>query len=644
MSRRAVAPYAERSYVVPSGFDLEVTRIWGNWNARGIVGHRGFGGRIEHLAASLSGLSDIALLVEAARLRPVLLRDEATPLERIFALTHVAVERNLGMRYYPVQLAGGRALTGRRVVEMATGEGKTITAILPAVAAALAGRPVHVVTVNDYLAERDATRLRPVYAALGLTVGLVKQGDEPGARREAYAADVTYVTNKELTFDYLKDRIATAASRGDARHKVASMFGDRRGGLLLRGLHVAIVDEADSVLIDEARTPLIISSQRTSEGFAEMARRALDIAGHLARPDDYIVDEPTRTLLLTASGREVIGRHGEEFAGLFRARHAREQLVAQALTALRMLERDKHYIIADGQVQIVDEYTGRIMPDRSWEQGLHQLVEAKENLEMTGERETLARITYQRFFNRYLQLSGMTGTAREVAGELRAVYGLRVVRLPPNRKLVRRDHGGTLVPNAAAKWAEVASRAKSFLNTGRPLLIGTQSVEASEALSAELAMHGLPHVVLNARQDADEAEIVAGAGQAGRITVATNMAGRGTDILLGPGVARAGGLHVILTGHHDSRRIDRQLFGRAGRQGDPGSFERIVAVDDELFRRFAPRLAAIVGKRGWMSPMARVLLRHLAQSAASRRHARQRHEQVVADERFDQGMGFAGRE
>jgi preprotein translocase subunit SecA len=285
-----------------------------------------------------------------------------------------------------------------------------------------------------------------------------------------------------------------------------------------------------------------------------------------------------------------------------------------------------------------------MMPDRSWEQGLHQLVEAKENLELTGERETLARITYQRFFNRYLQLSGMTGTAREVAGELRAVYGLRVVRLPPNRKLVRRDHGGTLVPNAAAKWNEVATRTKRFLHTGRPLLIGTQSVEASEALSAELTAHGLPHVVLNARQDADEAEIVAAAGQAGRITVATNMAGRGTDILLGSGVAEAGGLHVILTGHHDSKRIDRQLFGRAGRQGDPGSYERIVAVDDELFRRFAPRLASIVGKRGWMSRAARVLLRHQAQSTASRRHAQQRREQVVADERFDQGMGFAGRE
>jgi preprotein translocase subunit SecA len=644
MPRRAVAPYAERLHVVPGGFDLEVARIWGGLNARGIIGIGDFGRKVETLAASLSSLSDIALLAEAARLRPILLRDETAPLVRIFALTHVAVERNLGMRYYPVQLAGGRALIGRRVVEMATGEGKTITAILPAVAAALAGRPVHVVTVNDYLAERDATRLRPVYAALGLSVGLVKQGDDPKARREAYAADVTYVTNKELTFDYLKDRITTAQSRGSARHKVASLFGNGRGELLLRGLHVAIIDEADSVLIDEARTPLIISAERPNERLAEMARHALDIAQALSPRDHYIVDEPTRMLLLTASGREQIARHGEQFAGLFRARNAREQLVTQALTALNLLERDRHYIVADGKVQIVDEYTGRIMPDRSWEQGLHQLVEAKENLGLTGERETLARITYQRFFNRYLHLSGMTGTAREVAGELRAVYGLRVVRLRPHRKLLRRDRGGTLVANAAAKWSEIANRSKQFLLNGRPLLIGTQSVEASEALSAELTAHGLPHVVLNARQDADEAEIVAQAGRAGRITVATNMAGRGTDILLGSGIAEAGGLHVILTGHHDSKRVDRQLFGRAGRQGDPGSFETVVALDDELFRRFAPRLSAMVARRGWPPRLTRILLRHVAQSAASRRFAQLRREQILADERFDQGMGFAGRE
>jgi preprotein translocase subunit SecA len=284
------------------------------------------------------------------------------------------------------------------------------------------------------------------------------------------------------------------------------------------------------------------------------------------------------------------------------------------------------------------------MPDRSWEQGLHQLVEAKEGVELTSTRETLARITYQRFFNRYLRLSGMTGTAREVAGELRAIYGLHVVSLPANRKLRRRNLGSRLMPDAAAKWTEVARRASRFTASGRPLLVGTQSVEASEALSAELSAHGLPHVVLNARQDAGEAEIVAAAGQPQSITVATNMAGRGTDIELGPGVAEAGGLHVILTGYHDSARIDRQLFGRAGRQGDPGSYESVVALDDELFERFAPRLTRMVRKGGWLGRLAWQLMRRRAQAAASRGHARQRREQVLADERFDQGMGFSGRE
>ena len=646
MVRHAVAPYAERLSIVSGSFDLGVAQAIGSWSARwSRIGRvQIYAREVKALAGSMSCLSDIALLAEAAALRPSLLQQGERFQSRAFALVHAAVERHLGLRYHPVQLAGGRALTSRSILEMATGEGKTITAILPAVAAALSGRPVHVITVNDYLAERDANRLRPVYAAVGLTVGLVRQGDEPAARREAYSADVTYVTNKELTFDYLKDRIATAASRGDARHKVAALFGGRRGGLLLRGLHVAIIDEADSVLIDEARTPLIISAERKQDGMGEMTERALGIAGALEAGEHYVLDEANRSLLLSDAGRAKIAQRGEGFGGLFRARHAREQFLTQALTALNLFERDRHYIVADGKVQIVDEYTGRIMPDRSWEQGLQQLVEAKEGVELTGTRETLARITYQRFFNRYLQLSGMTGTAREVAGELRAIYGLRVVSLAPHRKLLRRDLGSKLLPDAAAKWTAVAKRAGDFIASGRPLLVGTQSVEASESLSAELNARGLTHVVLNARHDAGEARIIAEAGQPGRITVATNMAGRGTDIELGAGVATAGGLHVILTGYHDSPRIDRQLFGRSGRQGDPGSFESMVALDDEVFRRFAPRLTGMIRKGGWIGRLAWTLLRRQAQAVASRSNARQRLEQVLADEQFDKGMGFAGRE
>jgi preprotein translocase subunit SecA len=646
MQRSAVAPYAERLSPIPGPFDLAAHAAWGAIDVR-LAALSGIGRHareIQALALKYAGLSDAALLTEAASLRHRLLRESAALQPVVFALVHVAVERHLGMRYHPVQLAGGRALTGRRIVEMATGEGKTITAILPAAAAALAGRPVHVVTVNDYLAERDSQRLRPVYEALGLTVGLVKQGDEIAARREAYAADVVYVTNKELTFDYLKDRIATAAARGAARHAVSSMFKPSHGGLLLRGLHVAVVDEADSVLIDEARTPLIISAERPNPAMPEVTDRALGIARSLTLGDHYVIDASSRHVRMTPGGQALAAERCVGLPGLFRARFAREQIVAQALSALHMFERDQHYIVEDGKVQIVDEYTGRTMPDRTWEQGLHQLIEAKEGVALTGARETLARITYQRFFNRYHHLSGMTGTAAEVAGELRAVYGVRVVRLPTNRPLLRRDLGGALARDEAAKWEMVADRTATVSAAGRPVLVGTQSVEGSEALSAVLAARGLPHQVLNARQDADEAEVIAGAGQAGRITVATNMAGRGTDIELGPGVAAAGGLHVILTGYHDSTRVDRQLFGRAGRQGDPGSCEAIVALDDELFERFAPRLAGLVERGTLPKAVALRALRWRAQTVASRSNAQIRREQVLSDDRLEKNLGFTGRE
>ena len=646
MVRYAAAPYAERAVARMGAFDLRAASAWGALEARwawtgGIERHAR---AVEALAAGFARQTDIALLAEAAALRPALLRHGRQQQTRVFALVHAVVERTLGLRYYPVQLAGGRNLLRRCIVEMATGEGKTITAALPAAAAALAGHAVHVVTVNDYLAERDAARLRPVYAALGLTVGLVREGDEPAHRRAAYAADITYVTNKELAFDYLKDRIATAKARSGGRHAIAAALGDTRADLLLRGLQVAIVDEADSVLIDEARTPLIISAERPDATLAEIAGQALGLAQALVRGDDYVLDASLRTLRLTEAGKQAVGRAELRGTGLFRARFAREQIVAQALTALHLFERDRHYIVADGKVGIVDEYTGRVMADRTWEQGLHQLVEAKEGLALTGARETLARITYQRFFNRYVTLSGMTGTAREVAGELRAVYGLRVLRVPPNRTSLRRSLGSVLVADEPAKWQAVASRAAALAARGRPVLVGTPSVEASEALSTVLAAHPLPHVVLNARQDADEAEIVALAGHGGRITVATNMAGRGTDIALAPGVAEADGLHVILTAYHDSTRIDRQLFGRAGRQGDPGSFEGIVAMDDELFVRFGGWLARALSRLALPRPVALAVLRRVAQSAASRSNAAQRRHQVAADEQMEKGMGFTARE
>ena len=646
MARTIFAPYAERAVLPSSGFDLRVSAAWGALGARlpGGTGIERHARAVRALAAALEGRGDAALLAEAAAIRPALLERPAALQPRLFALVHVAVQRHLGLRFHAVQLAGGRALLGRNVVEMATGEGKTITAALPAAAAALAGKAVHVVTVNDYLAARDAARLRPVYAALGLTVGLVQEGDQPAQRRAAYAADITYVTNKELTFDYLKDRIATSERRGHARHALSVALGKSGEPTLLRGLQVAVVDEADSVLIDEARTPLIISAERHDEALAAILDQALATARSLHIGDDYAVDGARRTVHLLPAGQMAVAERLGTGTGLFRARFAREQIVCQALTALNVFARDRDYIVRDGKVEIVDEYTGRVMSDRTWEQGLHQLVEAKEGVAMTAGRQVLARITYQRFFNRYLQLSGMTGTAREVAGELRAVFGLRVKRLPTNRKLLRRDEGGRLLPDAGRKWAVVAQRAAAASRQGRPVLIGTATVAASEALSAVLHDGGLPHVVLNARQDADEAEVVAQAGGAGRITVATNMAGRGTDIELSQAARAAGGLHVILTEHSDSPRIDRQLYGRAGRQGDPGSFENVVASDDPLFIDYAGLLARLL-RPGLLPQRWRLaLLRRVAQGMASRSHAQGRRHQVLADEQTEGAMGFAGRE
>ena len=646
MVRYATAPYTERAGSLPGPLDLRAVAAWGTlasrWSAAG--GIEPFARDVRKLADGFAGRSDAALLAEAAALRPALLRGYEALLPRVFALAHVAVERHLGMRFHAVQLAGGRLLTGRNVVEMGTGEGKTITASLAAAASALAGHPVHVVTVNDYLARRDAQRLRPVYEALGLTVGLVQEGDEIPDRRAAYTADITYVTNKEVAFDYLKDRIASSGGRGGARHALSAALGNPGNGLILRGLHTALVDEADSVLIDEARTPLIISEDRSDPALAAMIGQVLDVAQGLQRGEDFRLDEARRTVLLLPAGQAAVAERLQAGEGLFRARFAREQLATQALTALHVFGRDRDYIVRDGAVQIVDEYTGRVMPDRSWEQGLHQMVEAKEGLPPTEARQTLARITYQRLFNRYMRLSGMTGTAREVAGELRAVYGLRTVRVPPNRPLRRRDLGGRLLPGAAAKWSAVAEASAGMAAQGRPVLVGTQSVADSEALSAVLATRGTPHVVLNARQDAAEAELVAQAGTPGRITVATNMAGRGTDIELASGVAAHGGLHVILTEFSDSGRIDRQLFGRAGRQGDPGSFEVLVALDDGLFRRFGTGLARMLRGAPLPNRLALLALRRHAQAAASRSNAGQRRRQVAADAQTERALGFAGRE
>ena len=565
-----------------------------------------------------------------------------------FALVREAADRTIGQRHFPVQIVGGRVLLEGQIAEMQTGEGKTLTATLAVSTAALAGIPVHVVTVNDYLAARDAERMGPIYKALGLTVASVVHGIPPDERRAGYAADITYVSNKELAFDYLRDRLVLGqrGSRIDLQMERLAGGDARAGKLVLRGLHFAIVDEADSVLVDEARTPLIISAEGKSTGDKHVYTTAMALAARLEQGEHFRIEASDRNIVLTEVGAASLAELAQPLGGVWRGRLRREELTRQALVAKLVLQKDQQYLIADGKVQLIDEFTGRVMADRSWEHGLQQMVEVKEDCAVTTPHRSLARISYQRFFRRYLRLAGMTGTASEVGAELWSVYGLAVVPIPTHRTPQRAFIGDRVFATADAKWDAVVARAREVHATGRPLLVGTRSVAASEHLGALFENAGLPAVVLNARQDAREAEIVSSAGEPGRVTVATNMAGRGTDIALGAGVQELGGLHVIATERHESRRIDRQLFGRAGRQGDPGSGETIVSLEDEI-ASYAPRwmwlTARFVRPDGSLPLWIARFAIGRAQGAAERTHARARADLLKFDQQLESTLAFSGR-
>jgi preprotein translocase subunit SecA len=594
-------------------------------------------------AEGLEALTDEELAARAAALRPLLRRRGFRDLglaAACFSLVREAATRTVGQRHFDVQLIGGWAMLNGVLAEMETGEGKTITATLAAATAALAGSAVHVVTVNEYLAERDAKTMGPVYRALGLSIGCVKQGMDPALRQAAYRSDVTYCSNKEVAFDYLRDRMVLRGKPRAIAMRMDALSGTGTGRrLLLRGLQFAIVDEADSVLVDEARTPLILSTKAKQNQEELLHRQALELAQALG-DDDYTIREGN--VEITDPGLDRLEELGEPLGGVWRGPRRREQLVRQALSALHVFKRDKHYLVRDGKVVIIDENTGRLMPDRSWEQGLHQLIEIKEGCEVTGRRETLARISYQRFFRRYVHLAGMTGTAREVASELWAVYRLRVATIPPNRPVRRVRHPDRIYGRTELKWLAVVERIGELRASGRPVLVGTRSVAASDALARHLKQAGIPYRLLNARQDREEAEIVARAGEPACVTVATNMAGRGTDIKLAPGIVELGGLHVIATELNDSGRIDRQLFGRCGRQGDPGSCEAILAIEEDLV--------------GTYLPFAAQRLRHLevlphglgrtvfaaAQWRAEHAHSRARRDLLDLDDYLGDVLAFSG--
>ncbi|MEF7616677.1 hypothetical protein V4F39_22375 [Aquincola sp. MAHUQ-54] len=643
-----IAPglYAERLDPTEKGFDRWTRSQLGAVAAR----LRPQGSALARRVQEAAGLEAAVQALDDAGLRAALVAEGPQAIApqgsaRALALVREAARRSLGLRPFDTQLMGAAVMMTGRLAEMATGEGKTLTAALAASIAACAGVPVHVVTVNDYLAERDADEMRPLFGFLGLRAGSIVTGLSLDARRAAYACDITYCTNKELVFDYLKDRVATQQAPTRAQRHLQALVGGRpQAPLLLRGLHMAIVDEADSVLIDEARTPLILSEKAEASKDGPLYAQALELARTLQAGLHYALAPERRELVLLPTGRAALAGPCAGLDGLWQVARARESFVAQALRALHLYERDHQYIVADGKVHIVDEFTGRVLAGRTWEQGLHQLIETKEGCELSDHARTLARITYQRFFRRYLRLAGMTGTAMEVAGELREVYALEIVPIPTHRPSRRRLAPDVCCASAADKWRAVVENAAEALARGQPVLIGTRSVQASEELVEVLQAAGMPHQLLNARQDKEEAEQVARAGQPGMLTVATNMAGRGTDIKLAPGVDAAGGLHVILTEYHESARIDRQLVGRCARQGDAGSAIGIVAIDDALFREHGGALwhAARAGAARCPGGTALQVLRRHCQRRAGAQGRQVRRQTQKQDRSVDAMLAFTG--
>ncbi|MFP4053512.1 MAG: preprotein translocase subunit SecA [Phycisphaerae bacterium] len=648
--------YGARGPELPRGLDAAWSAATG-WMGRLVARRKRFLDRartVLSLEGEYKDVTDAKLREMVQELRGDFLRGRETPeqLNHAFAMVREVAYRQLGMRPFLVQVAGALALEAGCIVEMATGEGKTLTATLPATIFGWRGKGCHVITHNDYLVKRDAEWMSPVYRFCGLRTGHIEQDMDPGGRRQAYHADITYCTNKECCADFLRDRLALGRHHSLPQVLLAKIAAGARGsvdGLVQRGLHYALVDEADSLLIDEAVTPLIISGDVPNEEQVHAYAQAAQLARQLELGGDYRVNERYREIDITNNGRRRLAELAEPYGGIWAGARRREELVNQALTAIHFYGRDKQYVVQEGEVVIVDEFTGRLMPDRNWRDGLHQAVEAKEELEVNPPKDTFARVSFQRFFRLYRRMAGMTGTGIEATGEFWQIYQLPVVVVPTNRPCVREHRPDRVYATEQAKWNAIVAEIREVHKTGRPILVGTRSVGASELLSRLLQDVGLEHQVLNAVRHAEEAQITAAAGQEGRITVATNMAGRGTDIKLGRGVADLGGLHVLATERHESGRIDRQLYGRAGRQGDPGSAQAFVSLEDELVRRYAPHLSASFRKRhgrgeGEISSRSTRWLFDAAQRHAQRMALRQRKGVLKTDDWLDEYLGFAGSE
>ena len=559
-----------------------LAKIFGSKNDRMIKQYRRAVRAINEFEATIEPLSDSELAAKTVEFRERLAQgatvDELLP--EAFAVVREAARRVLGERHYDVQLIGGMVLHEGRIAEMKTGEGKTLTSTLPVYLNALVGKGVHVVTVNDYLARRDVQWMGEVYRFLGLTTGCILHEMNDAERREAYAADVTYGTNNEFGFDYLRDNMKFSLD-----------------DFCQRAFHYAIVDEVDSILIDEARTPLIISgpAEQTTDLYLKVDR----IMRHFKPEEHYTKDEKSRQIMLTDDG-VALAEELLEVDNLYDPRNINQlHHINQALKAHYVFQRDVDYIVKNGAVVIVDEFTGRTMEGRRYSDGLHQALEAKEGVKIEKENQTLASITFQNYFRMYKKLAGMTGTADTEAPEFKKIYNLDVVVIPTHQNMIRIDYADVIYKNQAAKYRNIVREIKELHEKGQPVLVGTISIDISEKIAAMLTKEGVPHDVLNAKQHEHEAEIVAGAGQKGRVTIATNMAGRGTDIKLGEGVRELGGLHILGTSRHESRRIDNQLRGRSGRQGDPGSSRFYLSLEDDLLRIFgSDRLSSIMDRLG----------------------------------------------
>jgi len=653
-----IEEYPERIPLGITDWDARILRVLSQMDPRHLF-RRSWGGAHPFAARVRAELARL----DQQPFTPERLRDKALRLRRsvrrgrvadavlvpVLAEVCAAAARVLGKMPFDVQIVVIRSLFNGEIAEMGTGEGKSLTGAVGAATLALSGRRVHVMTVNDYLAARDAETFGPLFTELGLTFSSIDEKTPPDGRHGIYRSDVVFSAAKNILFDYLRDQTGPTADdlRGLGR-KLLSLRGGAGGQptSILQGLDAVIVDEADSVLIDQAATPFILSAGEAILGGLDTLtlRQVLDMAGTLRETRDYRKSEALRRVILTDEGRDRLSALAAGARGLVAVGPVRNHLAAQALVALHMLERDRDYMLTEKGLAIIDESTGRLMPDRQWSEGLHQFVELKEALEPSEIRTTLGRITFQRFFPRYRHICGMTGTARAAARELSEIYGLSVRRILPRRPDQRLWQPVCILPNLDAKWIAVADLAAILQARGAPMLIGTRTLAASQACSAALQARGLAHDLLTAEHVAEEAAIVARAGEAGRITVATNMAGRGTDIILSDEARVAGGLQVVLTELHGNSRIDRQLCGRCGRQGDPGTVHRVLSLDDDLLLTEGPVSALLlrVGLRLGMFGLCHSGMR-LLQGRQTRRAERGRAQLAKQERMRERQLALSGR-